>query len=153
MKNLVIILFTIILGFNVNAQMRRDMNRIPQTRSEPTEQEIAKQKRMIEDRKNEFIDNFLTTLEGDEFQKEIVKQHLNTFYDAKLAILKTPFDRSFEREQAVKKLEDNHFLDLKNLISEDDMSKIKEMIRGKFDEKEVKKERKKRKKRKEKDNG
>lgn len=148
MKQLVLLLFTIIISFNVDAQRRRDMNRIPQTNSQPSDQEIEKRKRMIEDRKNEFIANFLITLEGDEFQKEIVKQHLNSFYDEKMAVLKTPFERSFEREQAIKKLENTHFADLKNLISEDDMLKIKEMITGKFDEKEVKKEKKKKKKRK-----
>lgn len=154
MKQLVLILFTIILSFSVDAQMRRNMNnRIPQTNSEPTEQEIAKRNRMIEERKNEFIDNFLTTLEGDEFQKEIVKQHLNSFYDEKLVILKTQFERIFERDEAIKKLEETHFSDLKDLISEDDMSKIKEMIKGKFDEKEVKKEKKKKRKKRKKNKG
>ena len=38
MKQLVLILFTIIISFNVDAQRRRDMNRIPQNNSEPTEQ-------------------------------------------------------------------------------------------------------------------
>lgn len=153
MKQLVLILFTIIISFNVDAQRRRDMNRIPQNNSEPTEQEIAKRKRMIEERKNEFIGNFLTTLEADEFQKEIIRQQLNTFYVEKIAILKTRFERSFDREQAINHLEETHFADLNELISVDDMAKIREMIKGNFDENEVKKEKKKKKKKRKKDKG
>lgn len=153
MKQLVLILFTVIISFNVDAQRRRNMNRIPQTSSKPTEQEIEKRKRMIEERKNEFITNFLTTLEADDFQKEIIKQHLNSFYEEKIAILKTQFERTFDRQQAITKLEETHFSELKELISKDDMVKIKEMIKGNFDEKEVKKERKKKKEKKKKNKG
>jgi hypothetical protein len=148
MKNRVLILIALVIGVNVYGQNPSNMNRIPQTSSEPTEQEIAKRKRMMEERKDEFIANFLTTLEGDEFQKEIIKQSLNSFYVEKIAVLKTPFERYFDREQAIKKLEETHFLDLKDLISEGDMTKIQDLITGNFDEKEVKKEKKKRKKRK-----
>jgi len=135
-------------SFNVDAQQRRNMNRIPQTSSEPSEKEIAKRKRMAEDRKDEFIANFITTLEADDFQKEIIKQHLNSFYDEKIGIFKTPYERTFEREQAIKKLEETHFKELENLISKDDMGKIKEMIKGNFDEKEVKKKKKRKEKKK-----
>ena len=79
MKKTVLILFTLFIGLNVFGQRRRDMNGIPQTNREPTEQEIAKHKRMIEERKNEFVANFLTTLEADDFQKEIIKQTLLSF--------------------------------------------------------------------------
>ena len=108
---------------------------------------------MIEERKNEFIGNFLTTLEADEFQKEIIRQQLNTFYVEKIAILKTRFERSFDREQAINHLEETHFADLNELISVDDMAKIREMIKGNFDENEVKKEKKKKKKKRKKDKG
>ena len=41
-----------------------------------------------------------------------------------------------------------HFKDLEELISESDMAKIKEMIKGNFDEKEIVKEKRKKKKKK-----
>ena len=149
MKKTVLILFALFIGLNVFGQRRnRNMNGIPQTNREPTEQEIAKRKRMMEERKEEFVTNFLTTLEGDDFQKEIIKQSIFSFFDERQTIVNIKFERNFEREQAIKKLEDTHFSDLKDLISEGDMAKIKEMIKGGFDEKEVKKEKKKKKRKK-----
>ena len=157
MKKIVFIIFALFIGLNVFGQVGRNMNnRIPQTSREPSEKDIENRKRLMEERKDEFIANFLTTLEADDFQKEIIKQSLNSFYDAKVAIFKTPFERHFDREQAVKKLEDTHFVDLKDLISEGDMAKVKEMIKGDFNEKEVikeKKKKKKKRKKKNKDNG
>jgi hypothetical protein len=153
MKKIVLVLFAFFIGFNVFGQRSRSMNnRIPQTNREPSKQDIEKRDRMVKERKDEFIANFLTTLDADDFQKEIIKQYLNSFYDAKIAVLKTPYEHSFDREQAVKKLEDIHFADLKELISEADMAKIKKMITGRFNEKEAVKEKKKKKKKKKKKN-
>ena len=151
MKKVTLILFTLFIGFNVYGQRRGNTNRIPQTNREPTEQEIAKHKRMIEDRKDEFITNFITTLEADDFQKEIIKQYLNSYYVKKMELFKVKYERLFDREQAIKKLDDSHFKELEELISKNDMSKIKEMIKGNFDEKEVKKKKKKKKKKRKKD--
>ena len=36
--------------------------------AEDTEKDIAKHKQMVEERKQEYISNFLTTLEADDFQ-------------------------------------------------------------------------------------
>lgn len=157
MKKIALVLFALLLSLNIQAQRQRqrggNMNRIPQTSREPTEQEIAKREREIEERKEEFIDNFITTLEADEFQKHIIKQNIISFFDAKVAILKTKFEHNLDRKQAIENLENNHFTDLKELISEGDMTKIKEMIKGNFDEKEIvkkkkEKDKKKRKKKK-----
>lgn len=150
MKKILLIVFTLIIGFNVygQRQRRRDMTGIPQTNREPSKQEIAKHKRMLEDRKQEFIANFLTTLEADDFQKEIIKQHINSYFDEKVALSKVKFEHTLDRDKAIKKLDDTHFADLEELISKEDMAKIKDMITGGFDEKEVKKEKKKKKKRK-----
>jgi hypothetical protein len=161
MKKIVLIAFALILGLNVfgQRQRQRNMNRIPQTNREPTEGEIAKRKQMIEDRKKEYITNFLTTLEADDFQKEIIKQTISSFYDAKIVILKKQYDHSLDRKEAIENLENTHFVELEELISENDMKKIKELVKGDFNEKEVvkekkkKKKRKKKKKKKDKDNG
>lgn len=150
MKTLILVLFTFLLGFNVYGQSqmnrRRDRNRIPQ--AEPSEQQREAQRREMEERKDEYIANFLTTLEGDDFQKEIVKQTLNSFYEERVALYQIRYERSIDRKDALSKLEESHFKDLKELISEDDMTKITEMIAGNFDEKEVTKKRKMKKKRK-----
>lgn len=148
MKKTFFIVFAVLLGLNVYSQSRNMNNRIPRTNREPTEKDIAKRDRMVKERKDKFIANFLTTLEADDFQKEIIKQYLNSFSDAKIEILKTKFEHSIDRETAIKKLEDTHFVELKELISEGDMAKIKVMITGGFDEKKVEKEKKKKKKKK-----
>ncbi|WP_282042494.1 hypothetical protein [Winogradskyella flava] len=149
MKKIVLITFALVLGLNVFGQRRRNMNGVPQTNREPTELEIAKRKQMMEDRKQEYIDNFLTTLEADEFQKVIIKQYIDSYYDKKIALLKERYEHSLDRKDAIEKLDNSHFKELEALISENDMAKIKEMIKGNFDEKEVvKKKKKKRKKRK-----
>lgn len=150
----IIILMLFVFSFNtIDAQIRRgglgmNRNRMPQTNNQPTEKDIEKHKRMMEERKEEYIANFLTTLEADEFQKEIIKQTLNGFFDEKVALYKEQYDRIFDRNQAVKKLEETYFLELEELISENDMAKIREMIKGDFDENEVKKKERKKKKRK-----
>lgn len=151
MKKVVFVIILSLVGLNLFGQVGRNMNnRVPQASREPSEKDIEKRNRLMEERKNEYIDNFLSTLEGDEFQREIIKQYLNSYYDAKIKLLKTPFEHHFEREQAIKNLDESHFINLKDLISDGDMSKIKEMIKGKFDEKEVVKDKKKKKRKKKK---
>ncbi|WP_340154154.1 hypothetical protein [uncultured Winogradskyella sp.] len=155
MKKTILLLFTVLFALNVQAQRRNNSNRIPQTSSEPTEEQLAKRQREMEERKEEYIDNFLTTLEADEFQKHIIKQNINSFFDAKIALFKMQFEHRIDRQTAIENLENTHFKDLEELISESDMVKIKEMIKGEFDEKEVlkdkKEKRKKRKRKKDKD--
>jgi hypothetical protein len=149
MKKLVLLFFILFLGFNLSAQIQRNRGarQIPQTNREPTAADIAKRERMIEERKAEFIDKFLSTLEADDFQKEITKQYLYSYFDKKMEVLKVPYERSFEREEAVKKLNESHFLELKELISKPDMEKIQKLLDGEYEEEGKKKKKKKRKKR------
>lgn len=156
MKNIVLIIFTLALTFNAfgqnqnqnQRQRQRQTNAIPQSSSEPTEQQIAKKKREMKERVDEYLNNFLSTLEADEFQKHIVKQNLNSFYDARIELSKTNFEHRIDRKAADKKLEEELFAEVKELISENDMTKLKDMIKGAFDEDEVVKEKKKKKKKK-----
>ncbi|GAA4243967.1 MULTISPECIES: hypothetical protein [Winogradskyella] len=152
MKKITLVLFALLLGLNIHAQSQRGRtNNIPQTNREPTDSEIEKREREMEERKEEYINNFISTLEGDEFQKHITKQTIVSFFDAKLAILKIKYEHYLDRKAAIEHLEKTHFTELKELISESDMTKITEMIKGEFNEKEVvkkKKEKRKKKKRK-----
>jgi hypothetical protein len=158
MKKIVLIIFALFLALSVFGQNRNQnqrqsqsqRNNIPQTSSKPTEQEIAKRQREIDDRKDEYIANFLTTLEADEFQKHIIKQNLDSFYVASVELSKTDFGHVLDRQAAFKNLKDTYFVELEDIISESDMTKLKELISGKFNEKEVlsKKEKKKKKKKK-----
>lgn len=147
MRKLVFAYVVLVITGSVFGQSRRNItNSYPQTNGKPTEQEIEKYKKKIEERKEEYIANFLTTLEADDFQKEIIKLSLNDFYEEKLLILKKSYDTDIERKEAIKTFDDTYFLELKDLISESDMKKIKELINGNFDEKEATKKKKKKKK-------
>lgn len=146
MKKAILFLFVLSLSLNAFSQRPANVGGIPQTSLEPSPQDIARQKREMEERKDDYIKNFISTLEGDDFQKEIVKQTLNSYFDKKIALLNVPYERSIDRENVIKNLDKTHFVDLKELISEDDMTKITEMIAGNFDEGEVQKKKRKRKK-------
>ncbi|NRD22482.1 hypothetical protein HNV10_04470 [Winogradskyella litoriviva] len=148
MKKSILLLFALLFAISTQAQMRRNTSRVPQTSSEPTEEQLKKRAQEMEERKDEYIDNFLTTLEADEFQKHIIKQNINSFFEAKVALFKIQYEHSIDRKTAVENLENTHFKDLEELISESDMAKIKEMIKGGFDEKEVLKEKKEKRKKK-----
>ncbi|NNF86350.1 MAG: hypothetical protein HKM26_07335 [Winogradskyella sp.] len=147
MKKVLCTLLLIVITFSGYSQMRRQQQR-PNMQQEPSQSQIEERERKIAERKAEYISNFLVTLEADEFQKQIIKQTLDSYFEEKIALFKVPFERSFEREEAVRLLNENHFKELKTLISESDMTKINDMINGKFDDDDVKREkRKKRKKR------
>lgn len=114
----------------------------------PNESQKQRAEKKIEERKQEYIGNFLSTLEVDAFQKEIIKQKLNTFFERKIELLKMPYKRSVELQEAITKLENSHFKDIEAMVTEDTMSKIIEMVQGDFNEKEVIKEKKRKKKKK-----
>ncbi|NRD21475.1 hypothetical protein HNV08_15580 [Winogradskyella eckloniae] len=153
MKHIVILIFTTLICLNLHAQRRSNQNRIPQASSEPSKEQLEKHARELEERKEEYINNFISTLEGDEFQKHIIKQNIQSFFEAKIAIFNTQYEHSIDRKNAVEHLENTHFKDLEELISENDMKKIKDMIKGGFNEKEVVKEKKKKRKKKKRKKG
>ena len=126
---------------------RGNMNRIPQN-TEPTEAQIEARKKEMEERREEYIANFLGTLEADEFQKEIVKQSLNSFYDELKKFYDIKFESQVERKDALDKMIEKHFEEVKLLVSETDMQKINDFTKGKFDEKKEKKKKRKWKKKK-----
>lgn len=102
---------------------------------------------------NERIQMFLATLEIDDFQKEIIKQKLDSYYNKKKVIFMDRSLKYYERDERLMALDNNHFLDIKNMISEDTMNQIQLFIKdaGTTLEKEKKKnEKRKRKTKKEK---
>lgn len=112
----------------------------------PSESQKERIAQKMEERKHEYISNFLYTLDADEFQKEIIKQKLLTFFDEKTILIKTPFKRTIEFEEAVRNLEYSHFKDIENMVTEDTMKKIIEMSQGDFNEMDVVKEKRKKRK-------
>ncbi|MEM9679252.1 MAG: hypothetical protein AAF901_02925 [Bacteroidota bacterium] len=151
MRTLVFTLLFTVVSLTAFAQRRPMRGNIPQNNQQPTQEDIEERKRKMEERREEYIANFIATLEADDFQKVIIKQTLDSYFEKKINLYKIPYQSSVEREDAVKELDENHFKELEELISENDMKKIREMLAGGFDEKEAKKKKKKKKKNKNKD--
>lgn len=164
MKNILILVFTLLLtvpafGQFQNQQQRRGAeplrNRIPN--QPPTETQKENMLKKIEDKKQEFITDFINKLEADEFQKEIIKQTIDDYFTKKIELLSFPFSSILERTEALNVFDKNHFTELKFLISENDMKKIMNMTKGNIsdeddDEDKKKKKKKKRRRNKDKDN-
>ncbi|MDB9782353.1 hypothetical protein OAB88_04525 [Winogradskyella sp.] len=154
MKKIVFILFTLFVSINIYGQRRRNLNAPPVTSRAPTENDIAKRQREIDERKDEYVANFLKTLEADDFQKEILKQYIDSFYQEKIVIFKGKYSHRDERKKALETLKGLHFVEVKALMSDADIVKLTDFIDGKFDdqvEPEDKKKKKKRRKKKKKD--
>lgn len=121
--------------------------RIPQT--PPNKEQQIRQKRKLEENKAKYIQSILDQLNADDFQKEIIKQKLNTYFDEKLLIYQgdKPY---FQREQELKDLDENHFKELKDLVSKEVIDDIKKAVKGELDKEKEKKKKKRKKKNKDK---
>ncbi|SDS46283.1 hypothetical protein SAMN04515667_2234 [Formosa sp. Hel1_31_208] len=97
----------------------------------------------MEEKKEEYISDFLATLNIDDFQKEIIAQTMESYFEEfkKINMLGL---RELERQELINKLDDSHFKDVKTMVSEDDMSSIMDAVKGKW-KKNSKKKKKKRK--------
>jgi hypothetical protein len=109
------------------------------------EKQRLKYEAEMEQKKKEYINDFVTTLKVDDFQKEIIKQQMESYFEEfkKINLLGL---QEFERRTYVQNLDDSHFSDLKAMITEDQMSKIMNALKGKWDPKEEEKKKKRKKK-------
>ena len=103
----------------------------------------------VEQKKMEYINDFIGTLKVDDFQNEIIKQNMVSYFDElkKINLLGL---RDFERKTKIESLDDSHFTDLTALVTDEQMLKIMDAIKGKWDHGEEKKKKKKKEKRKKK---
>ena len=111
------------------------------------EKQKLKNEAEMEKKKKEYINDFVGTLKVDDFQKEIIKQQMESYFEEfkKINLLRL---REFEHKALVQKLDDTHFADLKAMITEEQMEKIMDALKGKWNHSEEKKKKKKEKKRK-----
>lgn len=117
-----------------------------------TQEEIEKQQQEFEQKAleqlNIRIKTFLADQPIDDFQKEIIKQKLISYYQAKKVIYMNRTLKYYERDEQVLRLDNSHFLDIENMITENTMDQIELFIKdaGATLEKESKKKKKKKKK-------
>lgn len=152
MRKIVLLTLLLVTTLSVSAQFggQRQNSRlgrqVPNT--PPNESQKADMERKQAERQEEYVSNFLTTLEADAFQKEIAKQTLNDYFEKTKSFLKLPFANSVERKDAFEAFKIHHFAELKTMLPENDIKKLDTFLEGKFEEKEVVKKKKKKKRRK-----
>ncbi|MFD1061907.1 hypothetical protein ACFQ1Q_01515 [Winogradskyella litorisediminis] len=142
----ILLLFSICVFGQIGRQRQNRFNRQPQTQPNPNQ--IAHMEKKAAENQAEYIRDFLSTLEADDFQKEIAKQSLNEFYEKIKEFAKIPFESSVKRKDAFDYFKSEHFKELKTIISESDSKKLDDFLDGKFDKKDSEKKKKKRRKKK-----
>ena len=83
MKHVIALVLVIGTLHMTNAQSR--VSRQPQT--QPTADQIEKRKKEAEEKRDELVSNFVNSLEGDDFQKQIVKQYMDSYVDEKMTLI------------------------------------------------------------------
>ncbi|OUS00870.1 hypothetical protein A9Q86_08950 [Flavobacteriales bacterium 33_180_T64] len=111
------------------------------------QKKIEKYEEEVERKKQNYINDFLATLNIDDFQKEIIKQSMNSYFIELTKVNKLRL-QGFQRTAAIERLDEAHFKDVKTIVSEDIMAKIMDAIKGKWNQKAERKAEKKKRKRK-----
>ena len=95
-----------------------------------SQEEKQRQERLeeAEERKNEYIKDFVGTLEVDEFQKVIITNTMNSYFDEVNKIIKYEIP-SYQKKTLIEELDAVHFNDLKTIVSEDVYVKVKEGVK------------------------
>ena len=114
-----------------------------------SQEEKQRQERLeeAEERKNEYIKDFVGTLEVDEFQKVIITNTMNSYFDEVNKIIKYEIP-SYQKKTLIEELDAVHFNDLKTIVSEDVYVKVKEGVKMenyKENQKNIKKSKKRKK--------
>jgi len=131
MRLLFFLLFLSVFNFN-NASAQSD----------DAKKQMEKMEKEIQKKQDDYANEFISTLDVDDFQKEIIKQKMHALFEAKRLIYKTE-PKQFKRDQLVEQLDTTHFLDIKEMITEDTMTKIMESVKGTASKKDKKKKKKK----------
>ncbi len=105
----------------------------------------------VEEDKQNYISELLKTLEVDDFQKEIIKQTMDSYFNEVVKMQGLGL-KSYEFKDELVKLRERHFADVKAIVSEETMNKIDDALTGEWKPKDEKKKRKKRKRNRNKDN-
>ncbi len=115
-----------------------------QSKSDVQKQQEAYEKKMLE-QLEELTNKFLGQLEVDDFQKEIIKQKIQSYYQERKTIYTDQTLKYFERDEQLEALVINHFSEIKELVSEDTMKQIQSFVKdgGVAIKKEKKKNKKK----------
>ncbi|MGJ8594046.1 MAG: hypothetical protein ACSHXF_15965 [Aquaticitalea sp.] len=120
-----------------------------------TQDEAEKQRQEYEEKAQEQLEKitqgFISDLKVDDFQKEIIKQKIYSYFEERKKLFLDPSLRYFERDEKLNLLTESHFSDIQNLISDETMDKIQSFVKDGGEELKKEKKKDKRKNRKKKD--
>jgi len=109
--------------------------------------QVKQQKEEAKRQKEKYITEFMATIEVGDFEKEIIIQAMNSYFDELVKVNKLRL-KHYERESYIDKLDKRHFEDVNNIVSEEVMSQIMDAVKGKWKKKTDKKKKKKKKRKK-----
>lgn len=93
-----------------------------------SDDDAEKQRKEFEVKAEEDIDErmqtFVSELEVDDFQKEIIKQKFQSYYIERKKIYLDASLKYFQRDEKLRSLTETHFASIKNLLTDDTMEKI-----------------------------
>lgn len=117
--------------------------------------EVEKQQAEFEKKAKEELDSriqiFTADLKVDDFQKEIIKQKLESYYEAQKKILMDVSLKYYERDEQLSALKNSHFSDIGEMISDETMAQIQSFIVDAGTSLKAKKKKEKKKNKKKKD--
>lgn len=129
-------------------QRQNRFNQQPQIAPNENQKEQMEKKNKL--RQEEYTASFINSLEADDFQKEITKQTIADYYTQIKKFLTVKFENSVQQKEAFEGFKNQHFAELKTLLSESDNKKLDEFLDGKFKKNDGDKKKKKKRKRKKK---
>ena len=124
----------------------RQYSVVPRSNTEPSTEDNEKE---FQEKLDVYIKDFVDKLEVDEFQKHIIKQKLGSYFVQKRALFKSGIENRQDLEEKVKRLDNNHFNDLKGMTPEHIQDSIQNFINTKPKESSKKKKKGKKKRKKE----
>lgn len=102
------------------------------------------EKKVLEEMDSRTLE-FLSQLQVDDFQQEIIKQKIESYFQQRKKIFYHQDLKYFERDEQLSMLTSTHFLDIKDMITDDIMEQIKSFVKDGGAEMKKNKTKKKRK--------
>ena len=107
-------------------------------RNDREKAKIERYEKDMEKKQAEYISDFVNELNVDDFQKEIITQKLHTYFETKKTLFTADLE-SFRRKELLQELDRTHFLDIKEMCTEEVYTAITEKIKQKGKQKKSKK--------------
>ena len=113
---IILVVFILISSSTTFAQNYNQRGRqgsiVPRADTTPSQEENEKE---FQEKLDIHIQNFINKLEVDDFQKQIIKQKLGSYFVEKMALLKNGTENREGMEEKMKHLDNTHFNDLNEM--------------------------------------